>query len=58
MSTPAEKRYVNAKLSYEELLIGLRRWPEDRQLRWAVREAKRRLNEERELFNVERYGRR
>lgn len=57
MSTPAEKRYVNAKLSYEELLAGLRRWPGDRTIRWAVRAARMKLHEAREAFSVERNGR-
>lgn len=58
MASPAERRYVNAKLSYEELLEGLRRWPGDRQIKWALREAKRKLHEEREAFLVDRNGRR
>ncbi len=58
MSSPAERRYVNAKLSYEELLAGLRRWPGDRQLRWALQNARRNLQQAREGFHVERFGRR
>ena len=57
VSTPAEKRYVNAKLSYEELGFGVRRWPEDRALRERWRLARRKLHEMREALRGERDGR-
>jgi hypothetical protein len=58
MSTPAEKSFKNAKLSYEELLTGLRRWPEDNELRARLRAANLKLRIAREMLHVERYGRR
>jgi len=57
MSTQAERRYVNAKLSYEELRAGVRRWPEDRLMLYRMRQARRKLAEAREDFRVERNGR-
>jgi len=57
MSTQAERRYVNAKLSYEELRAGVRRWPDDRILLYRMRQARRKLAEAREDFRVERNGR-
>jgi len=57
MSAPAERRYHNAKLSYEECLAGLRRWPGDRALSIALRVAKRKLSQAREELNVSRNGR-
>jgi len=57
MSAPAERRYHNAKLSYEECLAGLRRWPGDRQIQIALRVAKRKLSQAREELNVSRHGR-
>jgi len=58
MSSPAERRYVNAKLSYEELLAGLRRWPGDVVLKRRVRAALYNLNQARVAFHVDRNGRR
>jgi len=57
MATPAEKRYVNAKLSFEELTEGVRRWPGDRQMRERLREARRKYYETREEYRCERFGR-
>lgn len=57
MSTQVERRYVNAKLSYEELRAGVRRWPDDRILLFRMRQARRKLAEAREDFRVERNGR-
>ena len=57
MATPAEKRYVNAKLSFEEMTEGVRRWPGDRQMRERLREARRKYHEAREDFRFERNGR-
>ena len=57
MSTPAEKRFVNAKLSVEELTAGVRRFPGDRRIQWELRAARERFNQAREILRVERYGR-
>jgi hypothetical protein len=57
MSTTAERRYVNAKLTYEELRVGVRRWPYDRELKHRMRDARVMMNQAREMLHVERNGR-
>lgn len=57
MSTTAERRYVNAKLTYDELRIGVRRWPWDRELKHRMRDARVAMNQAREMLHVERNGR-
>lgn len=57
MGVPAERRYVLAKLSYEELRQGVRLWPDDRELRAAFRRARHEFNIARRGLHVSRNGR-
>jgi hypothetical protein len=57
VGTLAERQFVNAKLSFEELTEGVRRWPDDRLLRERLRVARRKFQEAREVLRVERNGR-
>lgn len=57
MATPAEKRFVNAKLSFEEMLHAVHRWPWDHAVRVRFREVKENYHRAREVLRVERNGR-
>ena len=57
MATPAEKRVHNARLSVDEMLPAVHRWPWDRAVRERLRYCKEKLMTAREDLRVERNGR-